>query len=314
MKLALNLSGACAALALVAAPASAQLIVGTTTTATTNGCAFYYDVTAATTTTLWNSVAQKKVNGLAADLASGRLYSNDAARLNFWNYGSQPTAPTPITGMYRTNDNITFTATGVNDLAFANGNLYGATSFASATFSRGIYRISTVSDGASPTSHAVMTPQWTTTNGSTVLSGLEYRADTGLFYATSTADTTSTGGQFVLGLYSIDALGSGAVNKIADLPFLPSTTTTALCDGLAYGNGKFWLTRQEPAQNRIDIFPFDPATGLYGTTIFIPLTDATQRASGAAWAPGALNPVPAPGAATLVGIGGLLAARRRRTA
>src|SRR5439155_6651997 len=100
-----------------------------------------------TLTTLWNSATNKKVNGFAADNANGRLYSNDAARLNFWNFGSIGTAPTFIAGLYRTNDNITFAATGVHGLAFATGNLYGATSFASTTFKRGIYQIATNSDG-----------------------------------------------------------------------------------------------------------------------------------------------------------------------
>ena len=95
---------------------------------------------------LWKD---KKANGLAVDMANSRLYSNDAARLNYWTFGSIGTQPTFIAGMYRTNDNITFSATGVNDMTFANGNLYGSAATASTVFGRGIYKISTVSDGMS---------------------------------------------------------------------------------------------------------------------------------------------------------------------
>src|SRR5262245_3804467 len=118
--------GLCAlASCLLHSAAYAQLVFGSTTTSTSNPCAIYLDVTTNQLTTLWNSAANKKVNGLAADSASGRLYSNDAARLNFWNYGSLGTAPTFIAGLYRTTDNITFAATGIDGLAFANGKLYG---------------------------------------------------------------------------------------------------------------------------------------------------------------------------------------------
>ena len=295
-----------AVLAACASTASAQLVFGTTTPTTTNGSAFYLDVTTGTVTTLWNSAANKKVNGLAADPATGRLYANDAARLNYWNYGSVGTTPTLIAGMYRTNDNVSFAATGVNDLAFANGNLYGNTSFASSTFNRGIYQIATMSDGMA-TPHCVMTPVWTTTNTSTVLGGLDFNTSDNKFYVTSTADVTGSGGLFGLGLYSIDAFGTGAVTKIADFP-----AGRTKVDGLAIGGGKFWLTEQDPANSSIDIYPFDPVTGTYGATIFVPLTDPTQRASGAAWAPGALNSIPAPATLTPLALGAVVLGRRRR--
>src|SRR4051794_30930171 len=94
--------------------AHAPLLFGATSPTTTNPAAIYLDVTTGQATTLWNSAANKKVNGAAADLAAGRLYTNDAARLNFWDFGSVGTVPTFIAGMYRTNDNVTFTATGVD--------------------------------------------------------------------------------------------------------------------------------------------------------------------------------------------------------
>src|SRR5262245_786373 len=119
----------------LAADVNAQLVVGNTSTNTSNPAAIYIDVTTGVQTTLWNSAANKKVNGAAADLNGKRLYTNDAARLNFWDFGSIGTAPTFIAGMYRTVDGSgTFTATGVDGLAWANGKLYGATSFGSTVF------------------------------------------------------------------------------------------------------------------------------------------------------------------------------------
>jgi hypothetical protein len=289
------------------ATARAQLVFGSTTTSTSNPCAFYLDVTSGVTTTLWNSVANRKVNGAATDAANSRLYTNDAARLSSWNFGSVGTAPTVIAGMYRTTDNVSFTATGVDGLTFANGQLYGSTSFASTTFKRGIYQIATTSDGMA-TPHCVMTPLWLDQTGtSIVLSGLDYNPADNLFYVTSTQDVISAGGNFARGIYSIDAFGSGAINKVADFP----AGRTGI-DGLAIGGGKFWLTEQEAANSRIDIYPYDPVTQTYGSTIFVPLTDATSRATGATWAPGALVAVPEPLTAGVLAICGTLIALKRR--
>jgi hypothetical protein len=298
----------CAIAAAGASNASAQLVFGSTTTTTSNGAAFYLNVTTGSFTTLWNSAANKKVNGLAADPATGRLYCNDAARLNYWNYGSVGTVPTFIAGMYRT-DGTNFAATGVDGLAFANGNLYGATTFGSTTYKRGIYRIATVSDGM-PTPHCVMTPLWLdptgigTSSGTISLGGLEYNPANNLFYITNSADTTGSGGTYTPGVFTVDAFGAGALTKVTDFP-----VGHARIDGLAIGGGKIWMTEQEPGASRINIFPYDLATGLYDPTISMPLTDGTNRASGACWAPGS---VPAPGAPVVLGLVGLVGMNRRR--
>ena len=309
-KLGLSVLCVCALLAVCASSASAQLVFGSTSTSTSNPCAMYLDVNSGVVTTLWNSASNKKVNGMAADLANSRLYTNDAARLNYWNFGSIGTVPTFIAGMYRTNDHVTFTATGVDGLAFANGLLYGSTKYASTTYMRGIYQVATTSDGATPTPHCVMTPLWLdptgvpgTSSGTIALEGLDFNPADGLFYATNTADTTGSGGTYTRGLYSIDAFGTGALTKVADFP----AGRTGI-DGLAIGGGKFWLTEQEPTASRIDIYPYDPVAGTYGTTLYVPLTDASQRATGAAWAPGAL---PEPATLCLLAIGSLAMLRRR---
>ena len=315
-RLLLMVVGACGAVGAVGSEARAQLVFGTTTPTTSNGAAFYLDVTSGQVTTLWNSAAQKKVNGLAADPVTGRLYSNDAARLNYWNYGSVGTAPTLIAGMYRTNGNTAFTATGVDGLAFANGALYGATNFGSTTYKRGIYRVATVSDGA-PTPHCVMTPLWLdptgvgTLSGTISLGGLEHNPDNNLFYVTNSADTTGTGGDYRPGIYTIDAFGTGALARLADFP-----DGHTRFDGLAIGGGKLWLTEQDPTTAAVNIFAYDLTTNTYGSMITIPLTDPTQRASGAAWAPGALQVIPAPGVVgcvvALMGLSGVRGGRKRR--
>lgn len=295
---------ACVLLAACASTASAQLVFGTTTPTTSNPAAMYLNISTGEVTTLWNSASQKKVNGMAADPDSGRLYTNDAARLNFWDFGDIGTPPTLIAGMYRTTDYVTFSATGVDGLAFANGHLYGSTSYPSTTYSRGIYEIATVSDGM-PTPHCVMTPVWLDptaspgVSGTLSLDGLDYNPADGLFYATQTSGTSS----YSRGLYSIDAFGSGAIVKVADFP--DGYTNIG---GLAIGGGKFWLVAQEPVGARIDIFPYNPATGLYDDTIYVPLADATQRAAGAAWAPAAL---PEPGTLGALALVVLVIWRRR---
>jgi hypothetical protein len=294
---------AAAGVAVCAPGAFAQLVFGSTTPTTSNGAAFYLDVNTQQVTTLWNSAANKKVNGITGDPVTQHLYSNDAARLNVWNYGSVGTVPTFIAGLYRTNDNVTFTATGVDGLCWANGNLYGSTSFPSTTFQRGIYQISTTSDGMA-TPHCVMTPLWTEPTGTISFGDLDFNPADNKFYVTNTTDTTGTGGTLTRGLYSIDALGSGAMVKVANFP-----AGLTNVDGLTIGGGTFWMTQQEPANSRIDIYPWDPATQTYGTPIFVPLTDATQRASDAAWLPGA---VPAPGVGTVLVMAGLALGRRRR--
>lgn len=288
-------------LCLAASAGSAQLVVGTTSTNTSNGAAFYIDLNALTATRLWNSQAQKKVNGLAADTVNGKLYSNDAARLNTWDYGSVGTPPTLIGGMFRTTDNVAYSPTGVDGLAFANGKLYGVTSFASTTFRRGIYELPTT---ANADGRVVMNPVWTDPSGSVAFGGLEYNNANGLFYATQSQTT----GTWTPGIWTIDAFGSGAATKLVDFP-----AGQTRIDGLALGNGFLWMTVQLPATSEIAIYQYNLSTNAYEPGYFsLPFADGTNRASGACWAPGANVMIPAPGAAALLGIAGLGARRRRR--
>jgi len=301
---------ACALLMACGSAAHAQLVIGTTTPTTTNGAAFYYDLATNQVTTLWNSAANKKVNGIASDPVNGKLYANDAARLNSWNYGNIGVAPGFIAGMYRTNDNISFTATGVDDLTFINNKLYGVTSFGSTTFKKGIYQVATTSDGASPTPHCVMTPLWldptgTSTSGDVATGGMAYNPANNLFYLTNSADDSATGGPWTPGVFRVDAFGAGTLTKFINFP-----SGHNRIDGLTIGNNVLYMTEQDPTNSRINIFRYDLASSSYLSDLSIPLVDGTNRASGITWAPGAN--VPVPGSLALLGLGGLMAGRRKR--
>jgi hypothetical protein len=295
-------------LAAGASTGSAQLVFGSTTTNTANPAAIYLDVNTGQTTTLWNSATNRKVNGLAADDAGGRLFANDAARLNVWTYGNLGTTPTFIAGMFRSNGTTT-AATGFNGLAWANGALYGATSFASATFSRGIYQIPLTPNA---NNQLITTQVWSDPDptGTLVLGGLDFNTVDNLFYATQLTDSTANGGFLTPGIFTIDVFGTGAFTRIVDLPVGASGA-----DGLAVGGGKLWITQQIASSNQIAIHPYNLATGMYETTITFTLPDGTNRATGATWAPGALTVVPEPSTYALLaaaaGIGFFL--RRRRS-
>ncbi|MBX3390398.1 MAG: PEP-CTERM sorting domain-containing protein [Phycisphaeraceae bacterium] len=297
--------------AVVASGASAQLVFGTTSPTTTNPAAVYLDINSGTTTTLWNSAANKKVNGLAADTANGLLYANDAARLNVWSYGSVGTVPAFIGGMYRTNDNVSFTATGVDGLAFANNKLYASTSFGSTVYKRGIYQVNTTPDSGG---RCVMTSVWLdptgvgTNSGTIQFGGIDFNAADGKFWVTNGTDTTGSGGTYQRAIYTVDAFGTGDMIKIADFP-----TGHNQIDGLAIGGGYAWLTEQAPSSSVVNIFGFNLTTLQYDKSFTFALTDASQRASGACWAPNAYLAIPAPAAGAMLALGLFGATRRRRS-
>jgi hypothetical protein len=311
IRAAAGISCACALLAIAASKASAQLVIGSTATGTGTPAAMYIDVTTGSPTTLWPQTSNTNVNGLAADNSNGKLYSNDAARLNVWNFGTVGTQPTFIAGIYRTDGASTFVATGVDSLGWAIGHLYGVVSSAASSLGqfRGIYEINTISDGM-PTPHCVATPVYQNSFGTMALGGLDFDpalGTNGKFVVTSTVDASSNGGPGI-GIYAIDALGDDSVVKIADFPAGQTDW-----DGLAIGGGKYWLTDYEPGTSAtIKILPYDPVTNQYGTMFTVASPDTSNRSTGATWAP---NAIPEPSTLGAVAIGcALLLPRSRRAA
>ena len=97
----------------------------------------------------------------------------------------------------------------------------------------------------------------------------------------------------------------GSIPRGAGRPALSITT----------GGGKLWITEQTGASNQITIHPYNLATATYETAITFALPDGTNRATGAAWAPGTLTTVPEPSTFALLAFaaaGGFWLRRRRR--
>jgi hypothetical protein len=286
--------------------AHAQLVVGTTTGAVGNVSAYYIDLADPNNVVakpLWAFATAasngSKVNGMAADATNGVLYSNNAARLNSRPYGAAAgVRPTTIAGLYRSNGTTT-SATGFDDLCMANGVLYGWTAFASTTFKRGIYQIPTTPNASN---QLITTALWTDTSATPQydFKGLCYDSASGKFIGLQNPVTSGAVG----GIYSIDAFGTGAVTKLADLP-----TGRTEVDGLAIGGGRWWLTEKDRASQNIYIYAFDPSTTTYTDTYQLAYPDSAALASGATWAPGLL---PEPSAMAVLPLAGLLVARRRK--
>ncbi|HEY7090777.1 MAG TPA: hypothetical protein VH518_21955 [Tepidisphaeraceae bacterium] len=274
-------AGVVSSLLVFTATVSAQLVVGTTTTAGPN--AYYINVDALTATPLWQATTSgNKINGITVDPQNGLMYNADAARLSVRGYNAPlGTRPTFIAGMYRWDGNTTFSATGADDLAFAGGNVYCWTDFPSSTFTRGIYRVPTTPVN----SRLVLEPLWLDTSSTYSFKGLAYNPGDGLFYGTNIADTTGTGGTLTPGLFSIDAFGTGAVTRIADFP-----AGRTEIDGIAIGGGSFWLTEKDRNSTNIYVYPFDPVSHTYDTTLALDIGDTKALSSGATWAPGAPEP------------------------
>jgi hypothetical protein len=76
-----------------------------------------------------------------------------------------------------------------------------------------------------------------------------------------------------------------------------------------------WITQQTGSSNQVTVYPFDLSTKTYGTPLNFTLSDGTNRATGATWAPGALSAVPEPSTYALLMFGaagvGLWLRRRR---
>jgi hypothetical protein len=158
-----------------------------------------------------------------------------------------------------------------------------------------------------------MTALWTdptgigTLSGTVQFGGIDYNAADGKFWVTNGTDTTGSGGTYQRAIYTVDAFGSGAMVKVADFPL-----GRTQIDGLAIGGGYAWLTEQAPSSSTVNIYGYNLSTGVYDKSFTFALTDPTQRASAATWAPDAYLPIPSPAAGALLALAGVSGLRRRR--
>ncbi|MBK8269430.1 MAG: hypothetical protein IPK83_14440 [Planctomycetes bacterium] len=190
-------------------------------------------------------------------------------------------------------------------LTFANGILYGVRNTDSTTGGReGIYTID-VNTGAATCIRA-WADDGVTTATNVDIRDIVYNADNGLFYVYNNTSTGIGGGG--AGIYSVDidnvlACGAFAVALVAQTPdivtlcnctaYPPATSTccgsvtTPDIDGMAYGNGKIYLTIDQQGP----ILVYDIATDTFDPNLGNPWT-ATEVGAGGTWAPTALIPLP----------------------
>lgn len=213
-----------------------------------------------------------EVWGMAYDGATNTVYANDGTTLGFGALGGA--FPDGTVGI----TDAAGAALSMVSLAWANGGLYSTRNIAN----EAVYQI----DPNTGVAEVVLDY----TDADYDFGGLAFNPDDGLFYGTS--DDTSPAS----GLYSIDVFGGGAINLIT--PYPDGETDI---DGLAVGNGIAYLVEDEAGET---IHPFDLANGVYLDSLMSPMT-SSEVFSGAAW-------VPAPTTMALLGLGGLVATRRRR--
>ncbi len=303
-KLSLTLGG----LVLIGSAAQAQLVFGHTYYAAASAGvtgAMYLDVTTGNATQLWTGAnvsgsGNRRVNGLAADNANGIIYGNSSARLYQWEFGTQGSIPTFITGFYRLGSNGTTYATGVDGLAVANSKVYAYTNYNAGSgnvVEDGIYEV----DSSITNGDANMTLKWRHDDLAYNLQGIEFNEADGLFYAANLSTANPKG------IYTIDVFGTGAITKIADFDsFIPDP------DGLAIGGGRVWLTGNISGSGSVRVAGFNLATGLYDEAFQLDGLGTSSYATGATWAPEALNPVPEPATLAALGAGALALLRRRK--
>ena len=257
----------------LAPAASAQLVVTNDDSAAGEPNAWLIDVNTDVATPLWSGM---QAWGAAADDANRTIWANNGSTLYSVDYDTlTPTAGVPIVD-----------ATGATQafvsLAWANGNLYGTKNIAN----EAVWQIDTET-GVASVVYEYTDPDYD-------FGGLSYNPSDGLFYGTN--DDASP---FGAGLFSIDVFGGGGINLVA--PYPAGETDI---DGTAVGDNKVYFVTDEPG----DIYVYDLLAGEFISPLTNPMT-TSEIFSGGAWAPGL---IPTPATLTLLGFGGLAAARRRR--
>lgn len=282
-----------------------QLVVGASVGSASAPPPIYYltstDPDLAIAKPLYANATNRGVYGVAEDPVNHVLYTTTGARLNKWAEGFQSVPPTLVGGMYRLNTAGSPTATGFDDLTFANGSLYGWTSTALSGVPHGIYKVPTSTDA---NGRVVTTLQWAENTQAYKFEGLAYNPDDGQFYGLN--DLVSGGQQ--LGLYSIDAIRNPNATPQFVAPYPDGYSSM---DGLAIGGGKFWMSQDDEANGLIVIAGFTLATKTYDDEFLgVPFNDATHRGTGLAWTTNIV--VPEPGMASLASLAGLALLRRAR--
>lgn len=238
------------------ATASAQLLVGVQSNAanTFNAAVWHIDVTTGERTMLFPGGA----SAIAVDDAGGRVFVANAAQLSLWNYGSGQTA-TVLGTVQRASGG----ALNITGMAFGGGRLFATTTASNLPTAQWLFEIDL--------STLVATPL-PTTQGLSWIEALSFDAASGLFYLQHDDGD----------IYTMDILGGGAPQIVADIGFGP--------DGGALGaNGRYYVTYDNAGP-----FPiFDLTTNTYtGSSIWSPYFNGLD-AAGADWAPN-FNAAPGP--------------------
>lgn len=289
----------------LAVSAPAQLVFGSRfPSATSSGLsgAFYLDLASGSATQLWIGVNNRRPNGLAADDVSSTMWAVDSARLLRWNYGTRGVSPIQHNGLYRRgSDNATY-ATGVDDIAIANGKIYAYTNFSAGSgniVEDGIYEVDTTIITAVPN----MTLRWRHDDLAYNLQGIAYNSADGKFWA---ANSPASGTTSTAGIYTIDVFGNGAITKVMDFSsYVPNA------DGIVFGGGYLWTSGKASGDTELRIAGYNLTTQTWDQFFALGGMNTTAYGTGLTWAN--VNPVPEPGtmAALALGVAALLKRRRK---
>jgi hypothetical protein len=250
----------CAAFAISAGAANAQLLIGfDDTTAGATDC-WRIDVGTGVATPLFTAPYQAW--GMAADDANGVIYVINGSTLYSVAYGTPPLAPATL-------GTLTDIGTGATlsfvSAAWANGELYATRNIAN----EAVYHIET--DPLDP-DYRKATVVLDYTDADYDFGGFDYNPVDGMFYATN--DDTSPWGS---GLFRLDVFGAGTITLVTPYPPLAGTND---CDGLAIGGNKAYFIEDQPS----DIDVYDLTLGAFGTPLPNPMPTSEIFSSGC-WAP-----------------------------
>ncbi|MCA9255241.1 MAG: hypothetical protein KDA33_06365, partial [Phycisphaerales bacterium] len=232
--------------------------------------------------------------GIAADESNRVFYWQDQARLYRTFFDLRDTNGFMVSEYIADMQCTTCTSiTTMDGLTYANGTLYGVrNSSGSTTGPEGIYSIDVATGAATLILDFTTDPGVGSTSDIDVRS-IAYNSADGLFYIFNNDNSTGFSGGGA-GIYTVDidnVLGGGA-NAIALVEATPDvtlicsgcgTSTTPDIDGMAIGDGKLYLTIDQPG----DILAYDLATNLFDPSFTNPWA-ASELAAGATWAPSAL--------------------------